>query len=90
MSDGVVRTLQEFTQLESLDLDGTRVTDAGLAALGQLKHLQRMNLQSTAVTNQGLAGLRQAVPGCSIEEPAKGPLSSEPSPGSAATADEER
>jgi hypothetical protein len=90
VTDAGIRTLQEFAQLESLDLDGTRVTDAGLTSLGQLKHLHRVNLRNTAVTNRGLAGFRQAVPGCSIQTTTKGSLSSAPSPGNAATADEER
>jgi hypothetical protein len=90
VTDAGVRTIQEFASLESLNLAGTRITDAGLTGLGQLKHLQTVNLCNTAVTNRGLAGLRQAVPGCSIQTTTKGSLSSAPSPGSTATADEER
>ena len=40
-----------------LDLGGTRVTDAGLAAVAQLPQLTRLHLQQTAVTDAGLAHL---------------------------------
>ncbi len=40
-----------------LDLGGTSVTDAGLAALGPMHRLQRLHLDQTKVTDSGLARL---------------------------------
>ncbi|MEZ5302436.1 MAG: c-type cytochrome domain-containing protein [Verrucomicrobiales bacterium] len=42
-------------QLTQLNLTGTSVTDAGLAALGQFKELRKLHLARTGVTDAGLA-----------------------------------
>ncbi len=43
--------------LASLNLSGTGVTDAGVAALGEYPRLARLNLGRTAVTDDGIASL---------------------------------
>ncbi len=44
--------------IEWLDLGGTSVTDAGLAALGAMHHLVRLHLDQCPVTDSGLAALK--------------------------------
>jgi uncharacterized membrane protein/mono/diheme cytochrome c family protein len=44
--------------LTSLDLAGTAVTDAGLAALADMPNLRELHLDRTRVTDAGLAALR--------------------------------
>src|SRR5258708_5557517 len=45
-------------QLRVLDLEGTRVGDAGLANLVGLLHLTDLSLDETAITDNGLVHLR--------------------------------
>ncbi|HTI50903.1 MAG TPA: DnaJ domain-containing protein [Planctomycetaceae bacterium] len=60
--DGFVRFLASQSAhlrfLSSLDLAGSRVTDAGLLPLRQLRGLQRLNLARTKVSTTGLAIIR--------------------------------
>ena len=49
-------------QLEWLKLDGTRVSDEGVALLARLKHLQIVSLYDTQATQHGVERLRQALP----------------------------
>lgn len=58
--DLALRYLRGLPQLESLNLRGTEVTDAGLANLSGLVNLRSLNLWSTAVSDAGLAHLRGA------------------------------
>jgi hypothetical protein len=44
--------------LRSLDLHGTRITDAGLASLKDLISLYSLNLRGTQITDAGLASLK--------------------------------
>ncbi len=44
--------------LEHLDLSGSKVDDAGLAAIGSLPRLKDLELMETPVTDAGLASLR--------------------------------
>ena len=53
-------------QLQSLDLGGTQVTDAGAACLKGLTRLISLDLPDTQVTSAGAAGLRNALPHCRI------------------------
>ena len=46
------------TQVYSLNLAGSKVTDAGLSKLGDLKNLHRLHLEKTGVTDAGLANLK--------------------------------
>lgn len=41
-----------------LDLHSTKISDAGLAQLGQFKNLARLRLENTAITDAGLARLQ--------------------------------
>jgi YHS domain-containing protein len=45
-------------QVYELNLAGSKVTDAGLAQVGQLTNLRRLHLEKTAVTDAGLAHLK--------------------------------
>lgn len=46
------------TQVYSLNLAGSKVTDAGLSKLADLKNLRRLHLEKTGVTDAGLANLK--------------------------------
>jgi hypothetical protein len=50
--------------LQSLYLDTTQVTDAGLKELAVHKGLQWLNLSNTQVTDAGVAALEKALPNC--------------------------
>jgi mono/diheme cytochrome c family protein/uncharacterized membrane protein len=43
--------------IQSLDLAGTKVTDAGLAVVGTMRHLAHLRLERTAITDAGLKSL---------------------------------
>jgi hypothetical protein len=49
-NDAGMRGLAELTSLESLDLDSTAVTDAGLKELSALKNLKRIGLCATKIS----------------------------------------
>jgi hypothetical protein len=44
-------------QLTELDLDGTKTTDSGLAALSGLTNLRRLELVGTDITDGGIESL---------------------------------
>ena len=51
------------TEVEALDLDGTRITDSGLSHLGGMKGLRSLSLGRTRTTDGGLEQLqRQMLP----------------------------
>jgi hypothetical protein len=52
-----------------LNLDGTRVADAGLAQLRTLTQLKLVSLRKTAVTAAGIDELQRLLPDCSIIGP---------------------
>ena len=54
--------MASLAQLESLNLYGTRVTDAGLAPLAALPRLRRVYLWQTGVTPAGVERLRASAP----------------------------
>jgi hypothetical protein len=56
-----------MAQLDSLRLDGTPITDAGLEHLKQLAQLRTLWLNYTHATLAGVTKLRQALPDCKIE-----------------------
>ena len=51
-----------LTQLQWLNLYGTRVTDAGLQHLKGLTRLQSLDLTGSAVTAAGVRDLKKALP----------------------------
>ena len=59
--------LGELTQLKSLDLSNTRVSDAGLAHLRGLTQLQLLNVGNTQVSDAGSAHLRESLPKLYVE-----------------------
>ena len=57
LSDSGLVNLKGLTQLQTLDLNGTKVTDAGLMHLIGLPRLDFLSLANTAVSDAGLAQL---------------------------------
>jgi hypothetical protein len=57
--------LADLTNLETVQLGGTRITDAGLQYLNGLSHLQEV-YGSPRVTDGGAERLRQALPKASV------------------------
>ena len=57
-TDEILRVVGRFGQLEVLSLDGSHITDAGLAHLKRLKALRQLRLSHTEVSNVGLGHLR--------------------------------
>jgi hypothetical protein len=52
--------------LQCLDLEDTKVTDAGLEHLNGLTKLQVLNLRKTKVTDAAVKKLQQKLPNCKI------------------------
>ena len=57
-----------FKALKSLNLEDTKVTDAGLKHLAGLKALKELHLDSTKVTDAGVSRLKRALPNCRIHK----------------------
>jgi Leucine Rich repeat len=53
--------LKRMTGLEYLDLDGTRITDAGLVYLKRASKLKHLRLMGTRVSNAGVKDLGKAL-----------------------------
>jgi internalin A len=53
--------------LRDLDINGTWVTDAGLAHLRGMTALRHLDLRTTQATNAGVEELRKALPNVEIE-----------------------
>jgi hypothetical protein len=58
VTDASFNTLQNFTHLRALHLEGTSITGSSLAKLGSLSQLTYLNLSGTKVTSQAVAPLR--------------------------------
>ena len=58
--------LSGLINLNELNLESTKVTDAGLTHLSGLINLRDLDLGGTNVTDEGIKKLKQALPGCSI------------------------
>lgn len=65
ISDKGLSVISTLT-LESLVLWDTKITDAGLKHLAEMKSLQRLHLRRTEVTPQGIASLQKLLPSLSI------------------------
>jgi hypothetical protein len=66
ISDGGVRHLCRLTNLERLNLAGTRITDAGLDSLACLNKLIWLSVERTAMTTPGIGRLKTSSPGIEI------------------------
>ena len=58
--------LKDISNIKTLNLSGTRVTDAGLAHLTVLTSLEFLDLRTTTTTPQGAEGLKKALPNVDI------------------------
>jgi hypothetical protein len=56
--EGAREIVAQFRNLRILDLQGTRVTNTGLADIAALPHLEWLALLNTSVTDQGILALR--------------------------------
>ena len=57
--------------LTLLDLGGTKITDAGLKEVAEMKQLAILRLKNNKLTNAGVAHLQKALPKCKITHNAK-------------------
>jgi len=55
-----------LTSLQTLNLYGTKVTDAGLEHLKGFTNLETLSLYGTQITSAGVADLQKALPNCKI------------------------
>lgn len=62
--DALARLVRDpmFERVHSLSLAGTRVTDRGLAALGERASLHHLDLSHTLITDRGLASMSRCCP----------------------------
>jgi hypothetical protein len=58
----LAKRMERFPNLDTLSLEGPRVTDAGVAHLKGLKQLKNLMLLNTEVTEKGRSDLRRALP----------------------------
>ena len=58
--------LKNLTNLQRLNLNGTKITDEGLIHLKKLANLQTLFLSRTNITDAGVADLQMALPNCKI------------------------
>jgi len=58
--------LKGLTELKSLDLSGTGVTDAGLEIVKGLASLQSLDLNGTKVTKAAVAELKKSRPSLTV------------------------
>lgn len=56
--EGAREIVAQFRNLKMLDLQGTEITDKGVAALAALPHLEWLCLTNTSVTDSGILALR--------------------------------
>ena len=59
-------TVKGLTNLQTLHLEGTQITDAGLVHLKGMTNLHGLNLRETKVTDAGVAALQKVLPNCKI------------------------
>jgi hypothetical protein len=68
-----LKHLKALTQLLSLDLKGTKITDAGLEHLKGLDNLFELDLLETDVTDEGIKMLLRELPKCRVRWSPKPP-----------------
>lgn len=66
-TDDDLKCLHAFPLLETLRLDNTAITDAGLVHLKSLVRLRQVNLAGTKVSDKGVADLRRALPNVNVD-----------------------
>ncbi len=73
VTDLAFARIAELQNLESIIVDHSSITDAGLEHLSALKKLKRLDARNTKVTAAGVAKLQQALPNCKIywDDPAQ-------------------
>jgi internalin A len=59
INDDSLRTLQHFPFLYELSADNPHITDAGIAALGEMQAMEMLDLSFSALTDRGLAALER-------------------------------
>lgn len=62
---GLIENLEQFPALESLRLENTKITDAGLKQLSGLR-LSRIGLSRTQVTEAGVKEFKRQSPECTV------------------------
>ncbi len=65
--DEWLNLLAPFSELKSINLAGTSLSDAGLTKLAAYKQLRTLNVRGTRVSNEGVAALRKALPKLVVE-----------------------
>jgi len=60
--------LKGLTNLQTLILSGSNITDAGLVHLKGMTELQWLSLRKTQITDAGVSGLKESLPICEIEK----------------------
>ena len=60
--------LKGLTNLQTLILSGSNITDAGLVHLKGMTELQWLSLRKTEITDAGVSGLKESLPICEIEK----------------------
>jgi hypothetical protein len=58
--------LAGLTNLESLSIESTAVTDKGLVHLSRMTNLEDLSLNGTKVTATGIENLQKSLPACEI------------------------
>lgn len=62
IGDADMELIGTFTNLKSLFLVGTRITDASIPHLKKLKNLQRLDITGTKISEQGKRDLQTPMP----------------------------
>ena len=58
--------IQSLTELQSLDIAGTKLTDVGLKCLQGLTKLRSLCVDDTGVTDKGIARFKKLLPKCEL------------------------
>lgn len=58
----IAEFVEKLPELENLDLEGTKLSDAGIQQLKKLKHLSWVNLKQTLATRAGVDKLNKTMP----------------------------
>lgn len=69
ISDNGVEHVAGLHMLQKLTLNGcTKISDASIPVLSNLRNLNALELRGTSVTKEGIAELQQALPNCSTSD----------------------